>query len=336
MTVEGISDRNRISLLCPVYLFSKFFNFFDLLMLINLTVNHVTNQYPIITRFSYCYLILQVTYKWIMIIKQIKKIAVVIVLSFILNTSCITNSITGRSQLNLVSDTDLNAMALVQYKEFLITNAVLPNNNSNTEMVKRVGSRIAIAVKQYYKDKGFPNALDNYNWEFNLVNNKEVNAWCMPGGKVVVYTGLLPVTQNETALAIVMGHEITHAVIGHGKERMSQQLAAQGLGALGGIALGTNTKAVNIFNQVYGVGAQYGALLPNSRKQELEADHYGLIFAAAAGYDPRSAVEFWTRMATLGSGQSTPVFMSSHPSDEERIQKIKEVMPEALRYYQPK
>ncbi|MDP1810288.1 MAG: M48 family metallopeptidase [Sediminibacterium sp.] len=264
-----------------------------------------------------------------------KRIAAVLLLLIVFNTSCTTNAITGRSQLNLVSDADLEAMALVQYKEFLTTNTVLPNSNSSTEMVKRVGNRVAVAVKQYYKNKGLPNALDTYNWEFNLVDNKEINAWCMPGGKVVVYTGLLPVTQNETALAIVLGHEITHAVLGHGKERMSQQLAAQGLGALGGIALGTNTRAINIFNQVYGVGAQYGALLPNSRKQELEADRFGLIFAASAGYNPQVAVEFWTRMAAMGNGQNIPVFMSTHPGDEERIRKIREVMPEALRYYRP-
>jgi len=253
-----------------------------------------------------------------------------------LNMSCVTNAITGRSQLSLVSDAELQTMAVTQYKEFLTTNKMVPAGNRDADMVKRVGNRVAVTLKDYYAQKGLPNALDGYGWEFNLVDSKEVNAWCMPGGKVVCYTGLLPVTQNETALAIVMGHEIAHAILGHGKERMSQQMAAEGLGALGGAAIGANTKAVNIFGQVYGIGAQYGALLPNSRKQELEADHYGLIFAAAAGYDPRQAVDFWTRMASIGNGQKPPAFLSSHPSDEERIRKVSEVMPEALQYYRPK
>lgn len=254
----------------------------------------------------------------------------------ILLFACTRNLITGRNQLNLVSENDLQTMALVQYKSFLASNKVVAMTSSDAEMVRRVGQRLAVAVKQYYKNKRVSNNLDNYQWEFNLVDNKEVNAWCMPGGKVVVYTGLLAVTQNETALAIVLGHEITHAVLGHGSERMSQQMAAQGLGALGGVALGGNTQAVNIFNSVYGLGAQYGELLPNSRKQELEADHYGLIFAASAGYNPQMALEFWTRMANLGNNQKPPAFLSDHPSDEERIQKIREIMPEALQYYRAK
>ncbi len=254
----------------------------------------------------------------------------------ILFIACERNAITGRNQLNLVSESDLQTMALVQYKTFLDNNKVVASANTDAEMVRRVGQRIATSVKQYYKNKGLPNALNKYKWEFNLVDSKEVNAWCMPGGKVVVYTGLLGVTQNETALAIVLGHEITHAVVGHGSERMSQEMAAQGLGAIGGIAIGANSKAANIFNSVYGIGAQYGVLLPNSRKQELEADRYGLIFAASAGYNPQAAIEFWTRMANLGNNQKPPAFLSSHPSDEERIQKIREIMPEALQYYNVK
>jgi predicted Zn-dependent protease len=249
-------------------------------------------------------------------------------------SSCVTNAVTGRSQLSLVSESDLQSMALVQYKEFLTTNKT--SSGTTADMVKRVGSRVAAALQQYYADKGLANPAANYSWEFNLVDNKEVNAWCMPGGKVVVYTGILPVTQTETGLAIVLGHEITHAIFGHGKERMSQQLAAQGLGALGGAALGGNPKAASIFNNVYGVSAQYGALLPNSRKQELEADHYGLIFAAAAGYNPNEAVDFWTRMANLSNGQQTPAFFSDHPSDEARIAEIKKILPEAQQYYKPR
>ena len=264
-----------------------------------------------------------------------KRIISILVLALMVN-SCARNAITGRNQLSLVSESDLQAMAVGQYNEFLRANPIVPAGNSNTEMVKRVGNRVATAVRQYYRDNGLPNELDNYNWEFNLVNNTQANAWAMPGGKVMVYTGILPITQTDAGLAIVLAHEITHAVVGHGKERMSQEMAAQGLGALGGAALGQNTQAGNIFNSVYGVGAQYGVLLRNSRKQELEADRFGLIFAAAAGYDPRVAIDFWTRMAQVGNGQKPPVWLSSHPSDEQRIQKIRELMPEALKYYKPR
>jgi predicted Zn-dependent protease len=247
--------------------------------------------------------------------------------------ACSTNSISGRSQLSLVSESDLQAMARTQYADFLAKNRVIASG-ADAAMVKRVGSRIASGINQYYQNKKLStNDLAGYQWEFNLVDNKQVNAWCMPGGKVVVYTGILPVTQTESALAVVLGHEIAHAVLGHGRERMSQQLAAQGLGALGGAALGSNNQAGGVFNTVYGLGAEYGILLPHSRKQELEADHYGLIFAAVAGYDPRVAIDFWTRMASLSNGAQSPPLLSDHPSDAQRIQQIRDLMPEALQYY---
>lgn len=262
--------------------------------------------------------------------------AIVLLMIVCAGLSCKRNPITGRNQLSLVSESDLQQMALTQYKQFLSENKVIPNANDNAEMVKRVGQRIATAITQYYQQKGIANQeLAGYKWEFNLVQDKQVNAWCMPGGKVVVYTGLLPVTQNEDGLAIVLGHEITHAVAGHSRERMSQEMAAQGLQALGNVALSNNQQAVSIFNTVYAPGAQYAVLLPNSRSQELEADHYGLIFAAMAGYNPQEAIAFWTRMAQLSAGNAPPVFMSTHPSDEDRIAKLKKVMPEAMRYYKP-
>jgi predicted Zn-dependent protease len=248
--------------------------------------------------------------------------------------SCHTNSIIGRSQLSLVPESEMQSMALTQYKSFLSENKVVPSSNNTAEMVRRVGEKIAKAITEYYAEHGQADALKGYNWEFNLVESKEVNAWCMPGGKVVVYTGILPYTQNENAMAIVLGHEITHAVAGHGSERMSQQLLAQGIQVAADVALSNDPKAVSVFNQVYAPGSQVAVLLPYSRKQEYEADHFGLIFAAIAGYNPQEAIPFWTRMASIG-GQKPPVFLSDHPTDEDRIQKLKDLMPEAMKYYKP-
>ena len=249
--------------------------------------------------------------------------------------ACTENAITGRNQLSLVSEQQLEQEAQVQYKQFLSQNKVVSNpSNKDAEMVKRVGTRIANAINEYYQQKGLGSELSGYKWEFNLVDSKEVNAWCMPGGKVVVYTGLLNVTQNEAALAIVLGHEITHAVAGHGRERMSEVMLAQGIQVAGNLALSKNPKTANIFNGIYGPAAQLGVILPNSRSQELEADHYGLIFAAMAGYNPQEAIPFWERMQKLG-GSQPPVWLSDHPEDADRIAKLKELMPEALSYYKP-
>ncbi len=252
-------------------------------------------------------------------------------------TACTTNAITGRKQLSLVSEASLQQEAVTQYRSFLSQNKVVNTAASkDAEMVKRVGSRIASAITKYYSQKGISNELSGYNWEFNLIDNKEVNAWCMPGGKVVVYTGLLPVAQNEAALAIVMGHEIFHAVGHHGQERMSQALLAQGIGLTGDIFTSGNAQANNIFKSIYAPGAQIGVLLPNSRNQEYEADHYGLIFAAMAGYNPREAIPFWTRMANLNQGGSqAPEILSDHPLDSKRIDKLQSYMREALKYYNP-
>ena len=250
-------------------------------------------------------------------------------------TSCSTNSVTGRKQLTLLSESQLQQMAMTEYKTFLSQNKVVSSTaNRDAEMVRRVGSRIATAITNYYTKQGKGEILNGYQWEFNLVDSKEVNAWCMPGGKVVVYTGLLPVTQNEAALAVVLGHEITHAVAGHGNERMSQGMLAQGIGVAGNILTSGNPQVNNIFNSVYAPGAQVGVLLPNSRKQEYEADHFGLIFMAMAGYNPREAIPFWQRMAQSG-GEKPPEFLATHPSDENRIAKLQDYMNEALKYYKP-
>jgi predicted Zn-dependent protease len=250
--------------------------------------------------------------------------------------ACTTNKITGRSQLSLVPESTLQQEAVSQYQSFLSQNKVVSSStNKDAEMVKRVGTRIANAITKYYSEHGMSDQLAGYKWEFNLVQSPEVNAWCMPGGKVVVYTGLLPITQNEAGLAIVLGHEISHAVLHHGQERMSQALLAQGVQIGGDLFTSGNTQANNIFNAIYAPSAQIGVLLPNSRKQELEADHYGLIFAAMAGYNPQEAIPLWQRMAKLNSGNKTPEILSDHPVDSRRIAALKKEMPEALKYYKP-
>ena len=251
--------------------------------------------------------------------------------------ACTTNAVTGRKQLSLINESQLQQMALTEYKSFLSQNKVVAlSGNKDAEMVQRVGQRIAKAITDYYTKQGKAEILTGYNWEFHLVDNKEVNAWCMPGGKVVVYTGLLPIAQNEAGLAIVLGHEITHAVASHGNERMSQGMLAQGLEVVGNIATSGNSQVNNIFNSVYGSGVQLGYLLPNSRKQEYEADHFGLLFAAGAGYNPREAIPFWGRMSALAANsQKPPEFLATHPSDENRIARLNGYMNEALQYYKP-
>ncbi len=265
-----------------------------------------------------------------------KKILTLALSLSLLVLGCTKNALTGKSHLSLISENQLQEMAVNEYRSFLSQNKVVASSgNKDAEMVKRVGSRIANAITAYYNSQGKPDVLKGYNWEFNLVDNKEVNAWCMPGGKVVVYTGLLPIAQNEAALAIVLGHEITHAVAGHGGERMNNGLLAQFGEAAGNILTSGNPKVNNIFNAVYAPGVQVGVLLPNSRSQEYEADHYGLLFAAMAGYNPREAIPFWQRMAQAGSGQKPPEFLATHPSDDKRIARLESDMPEALKYYKP-
>ena len=266
-----------------------------------------------------------------------KRILYLFTSTVIFLSACTTNAVTGRKQLSLIPESALQQEAVSQYQSFLQQNKVVSETNSrDAEMVRRVGTRLANAITQYYTSKGLGKELEGYKWEFNLVDNKQVNAWCMPGGKVVVYTGLLPVAQNEAALAIVLGHEITHAVAHHGQERMSQAILAQGLQIGGDLFTGGNPQANNIFNSIFAPSAQIGVLLPNSRNQEYEADHYGLLFAAMAGYNPREAIPFWTRMANLSQNANRPPeFLSDHPVDSKRIQKIQSYMPEALSYYKP-
>ena len=203
-------------------------------------------------------------------------------------------------------------------------------------MVRRVGMRITKAVTDYYTQKGLSKELEGYNWEYKLIDSKEINAWCMPGGKIVVYTGLLPITQNEAALAIVIGHEVTHAIFNHGNERMSQQLGAEVVGTGLRVALiNKPAETQNAFLTAFGLGSEVGVLLPFSRKHELEADHWGLNWAAMAGYNPQEAIPLWERMEKAGGGQRPPEFLSTHPSEGKRIDQLNKFMPEALKFYKP-
>jgi predicted Zn-dependent protease len=247
--------------------------------------------------------------------------------------ACTTVPITGRQSLNLVSDSELLTMSLQEYQDVL-HKAKLSQDQQKVQMVRNVGARIARATEDLLRQRGLESELRNYKWEFNLIqDDKTVNAWCMPGGKVAVYTGLLPVAQNETGLAVVMGHEIAHAVAKHGNERVSEGLLQQMGGAALSVALSTSPAATsNLFLQAYGVGTNVAFLLPYSRTQESEADRIGLILMAKAGYDPRQAVPFWQRMANSG-GSRPPELLSTHPAPETRIRQIEALMPEAMSYY---
>lgn len=265
------------------------------------------------------------------------KLAVFSVAVSLVVVGCATNAITGRNQLSLVPESQLQEMAVTEYRTFLSQNRVVTTSQSkDAEMVKRVGSRIANAVTKFYQGQGLGAEVENYQWEYNLVNDPAANAWCMPGGKIVVYTGLLPVTQDEAALAVVVGHEVAHALAKHGSERMSQGLIQQ----LGGVALqvalsSKTAETQNLFMQAYGVGSNVAYALPHSRKQELEADRLGLIYTALAGYNPRVAVNLWERMAQMSNGQRPPQFLSTHPAEQTRINELNKHMPEALKYYKP-
>jgi predicted Zn-dependent protease len=249
--------------------------------------------------------------------------------------ACSTVPLTGRRQLDLVPADQIMAMSADQYQKFMSEHKVV-TGTPESRMVKRVGERISKAVETYLAEQNRSDLLKGYNWEFNLVKDSSVNAWAMPGGKVVVYTGILPVAKNENGLATVMGHEIAHAVARHGNERMSQALLTQLGGVALSVALSENpSQTSNLFMAAYGIGAQVGILLPYSRLQESEADHLGLIFMAMAGYDPRGAVAFWQRMAAQDKGGAPPEFLSTHPANETRINQIKAYLPEAMKYYRP-
>jgi predicted Zn-dependent protease len=265
-----------------------------------------------------------------------KKLLILLLSASTLFSGCHKNAVTGKRGLTLIPESELIGMSLTEYDKFLSEHPTLPVSDQRVVLVKKVGARIQHAVEQFYAEKKLTKELEGFAWEFNVVDEQQVNAWCMPGGKVVVYTGLLPVTQDESSLAIVMGHEIAHAIARHGNQRMSEGLLVQLGGAALSVAVSQKPELTQqLFMQAYGITTGLGTL-KYSRNQETEADEMGLIFAAMGGYDPETAVAFWERMASQkGPDGAPPELLSTHPSDETRIKNIKKFMPKAKKYYQP-
>ena len=243
--------------------------------------------------------------------------------------SCSTNPFTGKSTLALVPDSQILPSAFQQYNTFLKENKVV-TGTADAARVTNVGTKIKNAAEKWLNANGYQGYLKDYAWEYKLIDSKEVNAWCMPGGKIVFYTGILPITKDEAGMAVVMGHEVSHALLNHGQQRMSADVLTQ-LGAVGvGAAVGNKSETTQaLAMQAYGVGAQYGALLPFSRSHESEADKIGLTLMAIAGYDPSVSIAFWERMAAKSGGNAPPEFMSTHPSDATRIANLKKLIPGA-------
>lgn len=251
----------------------------------------------------------------------------------LLISACKTVPVTGRKQLNLVPNSMIQVLAFTEYDSVVKASATLNQSDERAQMVIRVGSRIQAAVETYMQQHNMSKEIKSFKWEYNTIDQNTINAWCMPGGKVVVYTGLLPVTQNETALAVVLGHEIAHAIARHGNERMSEGLLIN----LGGVVLEEALKSKKsetqaLFLGLYMIGSNLALALPNSRMQESEADKLGLIFMSMAGYDPNEAIPFWQRMAA-NNKSNVPQFLSTHPSDETRIKKLTALIPEIRSTY---
>ena len=245
-----------------------------------------------------------------------KKIILVAAL-FLGVSACKTNPFTGKSTLNFYSNSSIFPSAFAEYDQFLNENKTV-KGTADAQMITKVGQKIASAAERWLSANGYAGYLKDYKWEYNLVQDETVNAWCMPGGKIVFYTGILPITQNETGVAVVMGHEVAHALADHGAQRMSASTLQQ-LGAVAGNVAIKDEKTRNTFNQAYGVGSQVGVMLPFSRSHETEADRIGLQIMAIAGYNPDEAAELWKRMKANSGGQSPPEFMSTHPSNDTRI-----------------
>lgn len=248
-------------------------------------------------------------------------------------SACATVPVTGRRQLLIYPEDEMVQLSLTSYRDFLKENK-LSADLKDSRRVQEVGKRIAAAVESYLKSQGLGSRVEGFHWEFNLVQGKEMNAWCMPGGKVVFYEGILPVCQNDAGIAVVMGHEIAHAVARHGNERMSQQALLQAGSTAAAYALRNKPESTQaLLGTAIGLGSNYGVILPFSRKHESEADRLGLIFMAIAGYDPHEALAFWKRMAAASGGQRVAEFASTHPSDVHRIENLEKEIPEAMKYY---
>ncbi len=241
--------------------------------------------------------------------------------------SCTTNPFTGKKTMALVSNSQLFPMAFQQYNQFLGENKVI-TGTADADMIKRVGQRISMAAERWLNANGQQGYLNDYKWEYNLVDDKNVNAWCMPGGKIVFYTGILPIAQNETGVAAIMGHEVSHALANHGQQRMSAGMLQQ-VGAVAGNVAIQDEKARDQFNQYYGMGSALLGVLPFSRSHETEADKIGLYLMAVAGYNPDEAAQLWKRMAAQSGGEAPPEFMSTHPSNQTRISNLTTWSPEA-------
>ena len=264
-----------------------------------------------------------------------KKVAFILSLGLAFAFSCNTVPVTGRKQLSLVSNSEIFPMSFQSYKSVLDSSKISKDKNQ-VEMVRSVGVKVQKAVEQYMADKGLSSQLNGYQWEFNVIDENIVNAWCMPGGKVVFYTGILPICKDEKGIAVVMGHEVAHAIANHGGERMSQGMVQQlGFSALSVAISEKPAETQQLYSTAYGVASNVGGMLPFSRLQESEADKMGLVFMAMAGYDPHEAPKFWERMTQGSSGGAPPEFLSTHPSHSTRIQQLNEAIPEAMKYYKP-
>lgn len=263
-----------------------------------------------------------------------KKTATLILAALLVAGGCSTVPVTGRKQMLLVNDSEVLSASLTEYQSYMKT-AARSADAQRTAQVERVGRNIAAATEAYLRQSGQEAEIRNFAWEFNLVKSEELNAFCMPGGKIVVYEGIMRLISSDDELAVVLGHEVAHAVAKHSNERMSQQMLSQYGANILGAALANKSAAIqNAAGTVYGLGAQYGLALPFSRKHESEADYIGLIFMRLAGYDPGTALTFWRKMSASSAG-SAPEFMSTHPSDSRRISQIKKALPEVTAKYAP-
>ena len=243
--------------------------------------------------------------------------------------ACATNPFTGKKTMAFVGNNDIFPMAFQQYDAFLNENKVI-KGTADANRIKSIGEKIRKASETYLKSIGQENYLDGYAWEYNLVEDPAVNAWCMPGGKIVFYTGILPVCQDDAGIAVVMGHEVAHALLNHGQQRMSAGIIEQGLGT--GLAIALANKRMEtqqLAMTAFGAGSQMFGMLPFSRSHETEADEIGLKLMAIAGYNPDNAVTFWQRMAAQSGGQAPPEFLSTHPSNTTRISNLQKMIPHA-------